>query len=181
MNQRREKLAHFELARPATEKGNHDLRRHPVLIVTSRNARFIRNLRRELIARNLTTEIRIGNEEANVYALYRETGSAFEVLAEVKAKFADWRGKRSKQRTQIRIAQVVIGLLILATTLFQPGEALTGVALLASWTVAVIVGEHVYRRKKWEGSASFTIAEMLIGLSLVAVALVFWRFVLLLA
>ncbi len=190
MNQRKEKLTQFAVASPVRSKGEHDLDRHPILIVSSRNAQFIRRLRSEFREQGILSDLQIANDEAGVYALPEHSGNAFKILSEVQAIHQNWRGKKSKQRKQMRITQVcitvslIVGAIVvpIVARLFDAGAAslfrspLFGVAILASWLVLLIVGEHLYQKGKWEGVFTFSIREMLFASTLFACVLVLWRF-----
>ena len=190
MNQRKEKLAQFAVASPVPSKGGHDLGRHPILIVSSRNAEFIRRLRSEFREQGVLSDLQIVNDEAGVYTLPEHSGNAFRILSEVQAIYQNWRGKKSKQRKQMRITQVCITVMLIVATIVVPIGAqlfgvvstplfrspLFGVASLASWLVLLFVGEHLYQKGKWEGVFTFTIREMLFASTLFACVMVLWRF-----
>ena len=187
MNQRRKKLDQFATASPIPAKGQHDIRRHPVLIVSSRNANFIRRLRSEFEEQGIPSDLQIADDEASIYALPQHSGRAFVVLPQVQELFSNWRGKKSKSRKQLKISQVCItlGLVLFAIVqpivphLFQTSPArspLHGVAILASWLALLFIFEHFYQKKKWEGVVTFSVREMLFGSTLFAIVLVLWRF-----
>jgi len=178
VNRRREKLTRFELASPVTGRGTHDLGRSPTLIVRSRNAEFIRVLRRELNSEDVLSDLRIVDGEASVFVVPESSGRAFAILSEVQPRFiTNWRGKKnSKPRTWLRIFQVILFVACLTCALVQPAWSLNVVAVLGSWIVLRLIGGHLHRRKKWEGVNSFTVQEMLFGSTLIAIALMLWRF-----